>query len=131
MRRLALVASVVIVAALPAHAATAPFERTFSGSGLHARVALLRPLVGTTTLRVRLTDMRDRTVRGARVFVHIDMVSMAMNPPGDAQLREGRAGTYERTVRLTMPGHWKADVKIVRPGAAATTLRFPFFVDLP
>jgi len=93
-------------------------------------VAIVHPLIGNTVLRVVLRDDRDRPVRRARVAVHVDMSSMAMNPPGSAALSETNAGVYERIVKLTMPGHWKADVRIGRP-SGVTSLSLPFFVDPP
>ncbi len=97
---------------------------------MRARVIIVHPLIGISVLRVVLRDDRGRPVRRARLNVHVDMASMAMNPPGSAPLEEIRSGIYERVVKLTMPGHWKADLSIERP-SGVTSLSLPFFVDLP
>lgn len=98
---------------------------------MHARVTVVSPLVGSRILRVALSDLGGHPIRHARVAVHVDMALMAMNPPGDVPLAEKKPGQYERSIPLTMPGHWKADVRIVRTSGAATHLSLPFFVDLP
>ena len=131
MRTAVLITCAVVATVASARAGGAPFERTFTGSGLHARVTVMRPLIGKTTLRIVLTDGHGRAVRGARIVVHIDMASMSMNAPRTAPLREAQPGAYERTIDLPMPGHWKADIHIAVTGGKSTTLTLPFFVDLP
>jgi hypothetical protein len=122
--------ALILMTASVTGAAEAAFERTFTGSGMRARVSIVRALVGRTILRVVLRTEDGHPVRHARIAVHVDMASMAMNPPGFAALHETRAGIYERAVTLTMPGHWKADLTIGRP-SGVTSLSLPFFVDLP
>jgi len=131
VRTAVLICCAVIATVASTRAGSAPYERTFTGSGLHARVTVMRPLIGKTTLRVTLTDVHDRAVGGAWIVIHIDMASMSMNPSGSVPLREAHPGAYERTIDLPMPGHWKADIHIAATGGKSTTLTLPFFVDLP
>jgi hypothetical protein len=77
-----------------------------------------------------LADEGGRPIDHAVVTANIDMAAMSMDSTFHA-MSGGPHGTYTETLRLTMPGHWRIELKVKRAGFPTETLDVPVFVDLP
>lgn len=66
---------------------------------------------GWNTLILKVTDMNEQAVAGAKVTVVYEMVGMPMNPP-DKPVEDKGDGTYEKRVFFGMKGTWKFDITV-------------------
>lgn len=110
--------------------AVAGLAAVFAAADLHADVRLAPALVGPATLRVLLRDGGRKPVDDAAVSAHVDMTTMEMDP-GFKALRPGPHGTFVLHLRLSMPGHYHVEVRVLRPHRAMQTFDAPVFIDIP
>jgi hypothetical protein len=97
---------------------------------LSADIRLAPALVGRSQLVVVLHDRAGHPVDDATISANIDMSSMSMDPAFHA-MHGASAGTYTESVQLTMPGHWRIELRVKRPGRATETIDAPVFIDIP
>jgi hypothetical protein len=81
------------------------------------------PRTGPVTLIVEVRDGQGSPVDGARVSVEVDHVGMAHGGIKGELAAQG-SGRYRATGSLSMPGIWRAVVRVDRPGRPTQTRTF-------
>lgn len=85
---------------------------------------------GESLMRISLADLNGNPVTDAKIKISYSMPPMKNMPPMSYKSRAKRDGEeYSSKVNFSMPGTWKIDIKIKRPGKDLTKTQFEINVE--
>ncbi len=121
MRRLALVAVILLLAAGIAYAKDYEITKKAGEYNVNVKIDKNPPVVGDNNVSIEITDASGHHARDAKVVVDYSMPAMpgmpAMNYKANAELK---GDAYKAKMNLSMSGSWNIAVKITRVGKTST-----------
>ncbi len=121
MRRVALVAVILLLAAGIAYAKDYEITKKAGEYNVNVKIDKNPPVVGDNNVSIQITDASGHHARDAKVVIDYSMPAMpgmpAMNYKTDAQLK---GDEYKAKMNLSMSGSWNIAVKITRVGKTST-----------
>jgi hypothetical protein len=124
MKRIAVLTMILLLAAGIAYAKGHELKKKTGGYDVVLKFQKSTVSVGDNPVSIEILGTSGHRVANAKVELYYFMPSMpAMNYSAGARVEGDR---YNATVKPTMAGDWKLDVKITRPGEHVRKVTFSF-----